>query len=89
MLSFFIFFSGVISLFLVRSHFLMSLLSLEFILLSIFFFIYTFFYFCYFDFFFGVVFLVLGVCESVLGLSLIVYLFRSSNNCYVDNLVLC
>nr|YP_009306445.1 NADH dehydrogenase subunit 4L [Ricania speculum]AEO18323.1 NADH dehydrogenase subunit 4L [Ricania marginalis]AOP19364.1 NADH dehydrogenase subunit 4L [Ricania speculum]QNV47330.1 NADH dehydrogenase subunit 4L [Ricania speculum] len=89
MLSFFIFLSGVLSLILVRKHFLLSLLSLEFVILSIFFFMYYFFYFCFFDFFFGVVFLVLGVCEGVLGLSLIVFLFRSSDNCYVDNLVLC
>nr|YP_010270664.1 NADH dehydrogenase subunit 4L [Pochazia discreta]UJY97596.1 NADH dehydrogenase subunit 4L [Pochazia discreta] len=89
MLSFFIFFSGLFSLMLVRKHFLLSLLSLEFIILSIFFFMYYFFFFCFFDFFFGIVFLVLGVCEGVLGLSLIVYLFRSSDGCYVDSLILC
>nr|YP_010274440.1 NADH dehydrogenase subunit 4L [Ricania simulans]UJT96884.1 NADH dehydrogenase subunit 4L [Ricania simulans] len=89
MLGLFIFFSGVFSLVFVRKHFLMSLLSLEFILLSIFFFSYFFFYFCFFDFFFGVFYLVMGVCEGVLGLSLIVYLFRKSDNCYVDSLVLC
>nr|YP_010274414.1 NADH dehydrogenase subunit 4L [Pochazia guttifera]UJT96858.1 NADH dehydrogenase subunit 4L [Pochazia guttifera] len=89
MLSFFIFISGIFSLFLVRKHFLLSLLSLEFVILSVFFFMYYFFYFCFFDFFFGIFFLVLGVCEGVLGLSLIVCLFRKSDSCYVDNLVLC
>nr|YP_010274453.1 NADH dehydrogenase subunit 4L [Ricania fumosa]UJT96897.1 NADH dehydrogenase subunit 4L [Ricania fumosa] len=88
-LSMFIFFSGIFSLIFVRKHFLLSLLSLEFVLLSIFYFLYNFFFFCFLDFFFGIVFLVLGVCEGVLGLSLIVYSFRSSDFCYVDSLSLC
>uniref|UniRef100_UPI0030FE7737 NADH dehydrogenase subunit 4L n=1 Tax=Salurnis marginella TaxID=1453305 RepID=UPI0030FE7737 len=84
----FIFFSGLLSLFFVRKHYLLSLLSLEFFLLSIYLFLY--FYFCYFyyDFYFIIIYLILGVCEGVLGLSLIVYLVRSISLDYLDSLSL-
>nr|WOW99096.1 NADH dehydrogenase subunit 4L [Paravarcia sp.] len=88
-LGMFIFFSGIFSLIMVRKHYLMSLLSLEFLLLSIFFSSFFFFSFFFHDFFFLVVFLVLGVCEGVLGLSLIVYLVRKFSLDYLDSISLC
>nr|QWS05465.1 NADH dehydrogenase subunit 4L [Zecheuna tonkinensis] len=88
LLSFFIFFSGLLSLILVRKHYLMSLLSLEFFIISIYFMIYFFFFFFY-DFYFLIIYLVLGVCEGVLGLSLLVFLVRSFSSDYVDSLVMC
>nr|UCC42867.1 NADH dehydrogenase subunit 4L [Geisha distinctissima] len=87
-LGLFIFFSGLLSLILVRNHFLLSLLSLEFFLLSIYFYLYFFFFFYLFDFYFIIIYLVFGVCEGVLGLSLIVYLVRSFSLDYLDSLTL-
>nr|YP_011014871.1 NADH dehydrogenase subunit 4L [Thabena yunnanensis]WQB38552.1 NADH dehydrogenase subunit 4L [Thabena yunnanensis] len=84
-----IFLSGFLSLVFVRKHFLMSLLSLEFMILSIFFFLFFYFGLFFFDFYFLIVFLVLGVCEGVLGLSLIVYLSRSDSIDYLDIIGLC
>nr|YP_010990561.1 NADH dehydrogenase subunit 4L [Aplos simplex]WOW98875.1 NADH dehydrogenase subunit 4L [Aplos simplex] len=85
----FIFFFGLLSLIFVRKHFLLSLLSLEFMFLSIFFFIYFFFDFYVYEYYFVIVFLVLGVCEGVLGLSLIVYLVRKDSLDYLSSLILC
>nr|YP_010990587.1 NADH dehydrogenase subunit 4L [Pseudochoutagus curvativus]WOW98901.1 NADH dehydrogenase subunit 4L [Pseudochoutagus curvativus] len=84
-----IFFSGILSLILVRKHFLLSLLSLEFMILSV---LYKFLFFSIFLFwflFFYLFFLVLGVCEGVLGLSLNVYLARYNMLDYVDYPKLC
>nr|AZZ89111.1 NADH dehydrogenase subunit 4L [Magadhaideus sp. n. SX-2018] len=85
----FIFLSGILSLVFVRSHYLLSLLSLEFMVISIFLFSINFFSFYLHDYYFSVMFLVLGVCDGVLGLSLLVYLIRSVSNDYVDLLILC
>nr|ACI95021.1 NADH dehydrogenase subunit 4L [Sivaloka damnosus] len=84
-----IFFSGTLSLLFVRKHYLMSLLSLEFMILSLFYMNFNFLEFFYFDFYFLIIFLVLGVCEGVLGLSLIVYLVRKNSLDYVDTISLC
>nr|UVV36458.1 NADH dehydrogenase subunit 4L [Nogodinidae sp.] len=84
----FMFFSGVFGLVIVRKHYLLSLLSLEFLVLSLFSFCYFYLSFYIFEYFFSVIFLVLGVCEGVLGLSLIVYLFRSGSFEYLDSLSL-
>nr|YP_010990652.1 NADH dehydrogenase subunit 4L [Klapperibrachys cremeri]WOW99083.1 NADH dehydrogenase subunit 4L [Klapperibrachys cremeri] len=89
LLSLLIFFSGILSLLMVRKHYLMSLLSLEFLLLSLFFYIFFFFDWFYYDYFFGIIYLVFGVCDGVLGLSLIVYLARKSSKDYLDTLSLC
>nr|WQB38565.1 NADH dehydrogenase subunit 4L [Acanalonia sp.] len=82
------FFFGVVSLIFVRKHFLMSLLSLEFLLLSIFMVLFFFLSFYSFDFFFLIVYLILSVCDGVLGLSLIVYLVRKLNTDFVDSISL-
>nr|YP_010990574.1 NADH dehydrogenase subunit 4L [Kodaianella bicinctifrons]WOW98888.1 NADH dehydrogenase subunit 4L [Kodaianella bicinctifrons] len=84
-----IFFSGIISLIFVRKHYLLSLLSLEFMILSLFYLVFFFLGFFFFEFYFLVVFLVLGVCEGVLGLSLIVYLVRKNSLDYLDIISLC
>nr|YP_010611150.1 NADH dehydrogenase subunit 4L [Metcalfa pruinosa]QWV61027.1 NADH dehydrogenase subunit 4L [Metcalfa pruinosa]WAR47342.1 NADH dehydrogenase subunit 4L [Metcalfa pruinosa] len=85
-LSFMIFFSGLLSLVLVRKHYLMSLLSLEYLLLSIYFLMYFYFIFFFNDFYFIIVFLVMGVCEGVLGLSLIVFLARKFSLDFINSL---
>nr|YP_010235804.1 NADH dehydrogenase subunit 4L [Bambusicaliscelis fanjingensis]QTD82422.1 NADH dehydrogenase subunit 4L [Bambusicaliscelis fanjingensis] len=83
------FFFGMISLVFVRNYFLLSLLSLEFLMISLFYFCYYYFSFYVFDFYFLVIYLVMGVCDGVLGLSLIVYLVRKSSFDYLMSLTLC
>nr|WOW98966.1 NADH dehydrogenase subunit 4L [Borysthenes sp. 2 WQW-2023a] len=82
------FFFGFLSVVLVRSHFLMVLMCMEFIFLSL-----TLVFFLYFnlvgDVYFGVVFLVLGVCDGALGLSLLVYLVRSVGGDTISSFNLC
>nr|YP_010990639.1 NADH dehydrogenase subunit 4L [Flata truncata]WOW99057.1 NADH dehydrogenase subunit 4L [Flata truncata] len=87
-MGFFVFLSGGLSLLLVRKHFLLSLLSLEFLMLSIYYTMYFYFCFFVFDYYFIIVYLVLGVCEGVLGLSLIVYLVRKDSLDYLDSISL-
>nr|WOW98953.1 NADH dehydrogenase subunit 4L [Borysthenes sp. 1 WQW-2023a] len=83
---FLFFFSGVLTLFFVRSHFLMSLLSLELIFLSLYLFVFSYLNFFFFEYVFGVFFLIVGVCDGVLGLSILVYLVRSVGNDYLDSM---
>nr|YP_010990678.1 NADH dehydrogenase subunit 4L [Pitambara triremiprocta]WOW99122.1 NADH dehydrogenase subunit 4L [Pitambara triremiprocta] len=88
-MSLFIFFFGLLKLLFIRKHFLLSLLSLEFLVLSVFYFFFFFLsFFCY-DYYFLVVYLVFGVCDGVIGLSLVVYLSRSMSSDYLDSLSLC
>nr|YP_010235791.1 NADH dehydrogenase subunit 4L [Bambusicaliscelis flavus]QTD82409.1 NADH dehydrogenase subunit 4L [Bambusicaliscelis flavus] len=83
------FFFGMVSLVLVRNFFLLSLLSLEFLMISLFYFCYYYFSFYVFDFYFLIIFLVMSVCDGVLGLSLIVYLVRKGSFDYLMSLTLC
>nr|UAT98522.1 NADH dehydrogenase subunit 4L [Dichoptera sp. WW-2021a] len=82
-------FTSFFSFFFIRSHFLMCLLVMEFFLLYIFFLLFFFFSYYFFDYYFVVIYLVFGVCDSVLGLSLLVFLIRSSSGDYLDSLSLC
>nr|YP_010126145.1 NADH dehydrogenase subunit 4L [Lycorma meliae]QPN53398.1 NADH dehydrogenase subunit 4L [Lycorma meliae] len=82
------FFSLIIFLF-VRSHFLLCLLGLEYLLLYSFFFIFGFMGYFDFDYYFLIIYLVFGVCDGVLGLSLLVFLIRNSSSDYLDSLTLC
>nr|UXD79086.1 NADH dehydrogenase subunit 4L [Stolotermes victoriensis] len=68
-----------------RKHFLITLLSLEFIVLILFLVIY--FYLCNFNYelFFSVIFLVFSVCEGALGLSILVSVIRSYGNDYFQS----
>nr|QBZ38104.1 NADH dehydrogenase subunit 4L [Cemus sauteri] len=88
-LNFLMFFFGVMNLLMVRSHYLMVLISLELIFIILFNLIYLYLSFFFYEFFFGLMYLVLGVCESCLGLSLLVYLVRSFNLSYVNSFTLC
>uniref|UniRef100_A0AAU8BT18 NADH-ubiquinone oxidoreductase chain 4L n=1 Tax=Tenguna medogensis TaxID=3229002 RepID=A0AAU8BT18_9HEMI len=80
---------SLINLIFVRSHFLLCLLSLEFMVLILFFFLYSFFYSYLFDFYFLIIFLVFSVCEGVIGLSILVYLIRKVGNDYLSNNFMC
>nr|AZZ89059.1 NADH dehydrogenase subunit 4L [Plectoderini sp. SX-2018] len=85
----FVFFSGLFGLVMVRKHFLLCLLSLEFLIVSIYMFSLIFFSMYIYDYYFLILFLVLGVCDGVLGLSLLVYLIRKTSSDYIDILSLC
>nr|UCP07159.1 NADH dehydrogenase subunit 4L [Orthomeria smaragdinum] len=61
-------------------HFLVTLLSLEYIILSLFFMLYMYLFFFFYDLFFLMIILTFWVCEGVLGLSLLVMLIRSYGN---------
>nr|YP_004021125.1 NADH dehydrogenase subunit 4L [Micadina phluctainoides]BAJ24526.1 NADH dehydrogenase subunit 4L [Micadina phluctainoides] len=64
------------------NHFLVTLLSLEYIVLSLFMFIFIYFMFSMFDLLFMMMLLTFWVCEGVLGLSLLVSLIRGYGNDY-------
>nr|YP_009629407.1 NADH dehydrogenase subunit 4L [Saccharosydne procerus]AVV32041.1 NADH dehydrogenase subunit 4L [Saccharosydne procerus] len=84
----YIFFS-LVTLILVRKHYLMSLISLELIFIILFIMFYFYLNFFMFEYFFGLIYLILGVCEASLGLSMLVYLVRSVGSDYLDILNLC
>nr|YP_010484322.1 NADH dehydrogenase subunit 4L [Oecleopsis sinicus]UVV36483.1 NADH dehydrogenase subunit 4L [Oecleopsis sinicus] len=86
---FFFLFFGVISLVVTRKHYLMSLLSLEFIFLSLFLLNLYYLNFYDFEYFYCIMFLIFGVCDGVLGLSLLVFMVRSLGNDYIDFFSLC
>nr|YP_009468962.1 NADH dehydrogenase subunit 4L [Peregrinus maidis]AVC55506.1 NADH dehydrogenase subunit 4L [Peregrinus maidis] len=80
---------NLIGLILIRSHYLMVLISLELIFIVLYNLIYLYLNFFDYEYFFGLMYLILGVCESCLGLSLLVYLVRSLSLSYVSSLGLC
>nr|YP_010990626.1 NADH dehydrogenase subunit 4L [Diostrombus politus]WOW99044.1 NADH dehydrogenase subunit 4L [Diostrombus politus] len=82
----FIFISGLVGLMVVRKHYLLSLLMLEFFLISLFFLGFTYFSFYSYDYFFSIVYLVFSVCDGVLGLSLLVYVVRKTSNDYFTSM---
>nr|AZL35890.1 NADH dehydrogenase subunit 4L [Okiscarta uchidae] len=82
---------GLLTLCLVRKHFLSCLLSLEFIILSLFMVFYFYLINFNYEFYLVLIFLTFSVCEGVLGLSVLVSLIRSHGNDYLNSfsLVLC
>nr|YP_009185797.1 NADH dehydrogenase subunit 4L [Atrecus affinis]ALO70364.1 NADH deshydrogenase subunit 4L [Atrecus affinis] len=79
------YFMGLISFCLKRKHFLLMLLSLEFIILSLYFnlYIYMSFYNC--EYYFSMIFLTVSVCEGALGLSILVSMIRTHGNDYFQS----
>nr|YP_010834390.1 NADH dehydrogenase subunit 4L [Luperomorpha xanthodera]WFQ81659.1 NADH dehydrogenase subunit 4L [Luperomorpha xanthodera] len=82
-LLFFMFFSGMISFILNRKHFLMMLLSLEFMVIALYLNIFLYLSNMNYEYFFSMIFLVMSVCEGVLGLSLLILLVRVHGNDYI------
>nr|AYR05209.1 NADH dehydrogenase subunit 4L [Anthribidae sp. 2 ACP-2013] len=80
MLVYFMFMSGVMMFSFQRKHFLIMLLSLEFMVISLYLFYSILFSFLDNEFFFLMIFLTLSVCEGALGLSILVFLIRSFGN---------
>nr|YP_010882137.1 NADH dehydrogenase subunit 4L [Lopaphus albopunctatus]WID87051.1 NADH dehydrogenase subunit 4L [Lopaphus albopunctatus] len=72
-------------------HFLITLLSLEYIVLSLFWLIFIYMIFNFFDLFFMMLMLTFWVCEATLGLSLLVSLIRGFGNDFFSsfNLLQC
>nr|AYW52384.1 NADH dehydrogenase subunit 4L [Staphylininae sp. 1 ACP-2013] len=82
MFSIFMYFMGLISFSLKRKHFLLMLLSLEFIILSLYFNMMLYMSMFNYEFYFSMVFLTMSVCEGALGLSLLVSIIRTHGNDY-------
>nr|APX40781.1 NADH dehydrogenase subunit 4L [Cryptocephalus lividimanus] len=77
------FISGLLSFFLFRKHFLMMLLSLEFLVLSLYFGLFIFLSSFNYEYFFMLIYLTMSVCEGSLGLAMLVLMIRSHGNDYV------
>lgn len=77
------YFRGIIIYRLRRGHFLVILLSLEFITLSIYFSLFILINYQALNLFFLIIYLTMAVCEGVLGLRVIVVSIRSIGNEYV------
>lgn len=86
---FFIIIFNLIALSLVRKHYLISLIILEFIFITLFNIFYLYLNFFNFEYRLGLIYLILGVVESSLGLSLLVFLVRKTTYIYVNSFNLC
>nr|QTH79130.1 NADH dehydrogenase subunit 4L [Hemathlophorus sp.] len=75
-----LFFMSFISFCLNRSHLLMMLLSLEFIILIIYFMLIIYLMMFEVELYFSMMFLVFSVCEGVLGLSILILIVRLHGN---------
>nr|YP_010878891.1 NADH dehydrogenase subunit 4L [Cantonius szechuanensis]WHE42530.1 NADH dehydrogenase subunit 4L [Cantonius szechuanensis] len=82
-LSMYMLFIGLVVLFSKRKHFLLMLLSLEFIIISIYLFLMVIFGFYNYEYFFSMIFLTMMVCESALGLSILVSMIRTHGSDYL------
>nr|YP_010709612.1 NADH dehydrogenase subunit 4L [Sosibia ovata]WCS40827.1 NADH dehydrogenase subunit 4L [Sosibia ovata] len=90
-MSLFMFFCGLLVFSFNYNHFLITLLSLEYIVLSLFWFIFVYMLFMMFDLYFLMLMLTFWVCEATLGLSLLVSMIRGYGNDYFSsfNLLQC
>nr|ALO71175.1 NADH deshydrogenase subunit 4L [Sunius melanocephalus] len=79
------YFSGLISFCLNRKHFLMMLLSLEFIVLSLYMNLFIYLSEFSYEYYFSMIFLTMSVCEGALGLSVLVSMIRTHGNDYFFN----
>nr|APX39270.1 NADH dehydrogenase subunit 4L [Psylliodes affinis] len=82
-LLFFMFISGVMSFTLNRKHFLLMLLSLEFIVISLYLNMFMYLNMMNYEFFFSMIFLTISVCEGVLGLSILILMVRMQGNDFI------
>nr|ARH54217.1 NADH dehydrogenase subunit 4L [Crepidodera pluta] len=79
----FMYFSGVISFIFNRKHFLLMLLSLEFIVISLYLNMFLYLSMMNYEFFFSMIFLTMSVCEGALGLSLLILMVRVCGNDFI------
>nr|APX39571.1 NADH dehydrogenase subunit 4L [Plagiodera versicolora] len=66
-----------------RKHFLLMLLSLEFMIISLFLNMFICLSFMNYEYFFSMIFLTMSVCEGVLGLSILILMIRTHGNDYI------
>nr|YP_010882202.1 NADH dehydrogenase subunit 4L [Pulchriphyllium giganteum]WID87116.1 NADH dehydrogenase subunit 4L [Pulchriphyllium giganteum]BAJ24461.1 NADH dehydrogenase subunit 4L [Pulchriphyllium giganteum] len=76
----FMFFCGFLLFSFNYNHFLVTLLSLEYMVLSLFWLLFVYMIFELFDMYFVMFMLTFWVCEGILGLSLLVSMIRSYGN---------
>nr|YP_004021861.1 NADH dehydrogenase subunit 4L [Ramulus irregulariterdentatus]BAJ24487.1 NADH dehydrogenase subunit 4L [Ramulus irregulariterdentatus] len=81
-MSLFMFICGLLAFSFNYNHFLITLLSLEYIVLSLFWLVYMYLFISLYDLFFLMFILTFWVCEAALGLSLLVSLIRGFGNDY-------
>lgn len=74
---------GILRFILNRKHFLLILLSLEFIIVSLYLNLYIYLNIFRYEYYFLIIFLVIRVCEGVLGLSLLILIVRVHGNDYI------
>nr|YP_010576276.1 NADH dehydrogenase subunit 4L [Stilicoderus aquilinus]UZN43813.1 NADH dehydrogenase subunit 4L [Stilicoderus aquilinus] len=77
--------SGLLSFCLNRKHFLMMLLSLEFIVLSLYLNLFILLSYYSNEYYFSMIFLTMSVCEGALGLSILVAMIRTHGNDYFNS----
>lgn len=85
---FYVFFSSVISFFIIRKHLFINLVSLEFLVISL---LLSIFFICLmigYRFYIYVICMVFFVCEGVLGLRVLVRIIRFHRNDYLNSLML-
>nr|UAM92173.1 NADH dehydrogenase subunit 4L [Deleaster bactrianus] len=78
----FMYLIGSLSFCLNRKHFLLMLLSLEFIMMSLYMGLYLYLMDYSYESYFNMIFLTMSVCEGVLGLAILVSLVRTHGNDY-------
>nr|AXS66512.1 NADH dehydrogenase subunit 4L [Coleoptera sp. 27 KM-2017] len=83
---FFMYMMGLLMFLKKHKHFLLMLLSLEFIVLSLYLNLFLNLNYYSFESYFMMIFLVMSVCEGVLGLSLLVGMIRTHGNDYFQML---
>nr|AML25707.1 NADH dehydrogenase subunit 4L [Staphylinidae sp. BMNH 1274192] len=83
--SIFMYFSGLLAFSINRKHFLMMLLSLEFIVLSLYLNLFIYLSDFSYEYNFSMIFLTMSVCEGALGLSILVSLIRTHGNDYFNS----
>uniref|UniRef100_UPI0030012034 NADH dehydrogenase subunit 4L n=1 Tax=Thailocyba longilobula TaxID=3019674 RepID=UPI0030012034 len=84
----YMFFMGLFCLILIRSHILLCLISLEFIVLSLLLMVLLFCLDFNYSFYVYLIMMTFYVCEGVLGLSIIVYMIRCHGNDYLMSMFL-
>nr|WRK21527.1 NADH dehydrogenase subunit 4L [Tartessus sp.] len=85
---FYCIFMSLLSVFLVRKHILIVLISLEFLVISLLMLILFFCLFYDYNFYIYIYFMVFYICEAVLGLSVLVHMIRCCGNDYLNSLFL-
>nr|YP_010233755.1 NADH dehydrogenase subunit 4L [Eophileurus chinensis]QSZ78124.1 NADH dehydrogenase subunit 4L [Eophileurus chinensis] len=83
--SVFMYFMGLISFCIKRSHLLLMLLSLEFVMLSLYLNLFLYLMYFNYEFYFSMIFISMSVCEGALGLSILVSMVRTHSNDYFQS----